>query len=252
VFGDRYILTRQRLYQFDPYEKKVHLRVVLPEGEVFATSPQEFGGHVVILGSRHLYFFDGRAFSQENGELTARIRLEVPGEVRNIGRIDLAELLDGYLVSFTFGKRSHQGEAHASQVLLRLDAQGRAQVLNRRELHADFPALFLHKSLVTSPLMSWLEQHAPVAVATVIPSASPGVPALRGIEVPAGVRSVVLLMSLLSMLISGWWLLQHPMSRRRKLVWLLAIGAMGLPGLLSLLLLHPRREHVELLHTVAA
>jgi hypothetical protein len=251
VFGERYLMTGQRLYQFDAEQRKVHLRVALEEGEVFATSPQKVGNQLVMLSNRHLYFFDGRAFERETGTMTARMKMAVPGDLGNLYRVDLAELLEGYLVSFTFGKRVYDGEGDAWQVLLRLDGAGRSEVLNRRELGGDFPVLFRHKALIVSPLLHLLKRHVLSAFAEANPLET-GVGGTERSALPPVVLVTTALLTLLSMAASAWWLQTQPMSRQRKWVWFLAIGAVGLPGLLSLVLLHPRRESVEMMRVATA
>lgn len=62
----------------------------------------------------------------------------MPGPVGNLSRMDVVELLDGYLVSYTYTWGVWGGELQQPyQQVLRVDGQGHARITARRALSID-------------------------------------------------------------------------------------------------------------------
>jgi hypothetical protein len=96
--GDKLLVDRSTVYQYDQDANLVLPRARLPDGEAI-TGYGKAGDDFVLVGERALYFFDGRALDGSDGLLTPRLRVPVPGRIGDIQRIDAMELLDGWLLS---------------------------------------------------------------------------------------------------------------------------------------------------------
>lgn len=244
VFENKYLVTRDRFYQYQPERGLLHLRASLPAGEVFASVPESAGRNVAVLSNRALYFYDAAALARDMHAVTPIRRLPLPGEPQDLGFVTLAELLDGYLVSFTLGSRVYDGGKAAQQILYRVDDNGTVQRLNQRPLGADFTTLFRYKALLLSPVLYTANRRWQEAFAADNPLASlpPRIPAAT---VPVSVLAAIGLLTLLSIGLAWRRLRQQTeLGRRGRLAWLLACFLLGLPALVTCLLLNPRPERL--------
>jgi hypothetical protein len=241
------VVTPHQLAQFDADAQAMHTRISLAPDEVFAAPPQRAGEALMVLSDRHLSFFDARAFARDAGLLSAKLQVPVPGPIAQLTRVDVAELAEGYLVSFTFGRGCHDGRSDGWQELVRVDASGQVTPLNRRALVPDFPALFRFREVWLSPALSTLERAAISAFAVPNPLGDAPRPAL-----PREVLTLVALLAALSITLAAGWAWTLPISPLRKLVWIAICGAVGVPALVSFVLLNPRPERLPLLTALPA
>jgi hypothetical protein len=244
VIDNKYLVTRDRFYQYEPERGLLHLRARLPGGEVFASAPEKAGRSVVVLSNRALYFYDAAALGRDVAFATPVHRLSLPADLSELGFVNLAELLDGYLVSFVYGRQVHDGGNAARQLLYRVDDDGASRSLHERALGADFTPLFRYKSMLLSPLMYALNRRLQLAFNTGNPLVSPP-PALVIGATPMSVWIAIGLLTLLSLGIAWQRLRQAELSTRQRLAWLLACALIGLPALLACLAMIPARERVS-------
>jgi hypothetical protein len=159
------------VYVFEPDDGKIHRRIRLPQGEVVVASPAAVGDAVAVLGSRALHFRDRRDL--DSGEVTRPPIAEVPlpGPIGDLRRLDAIELLDGYLVSFTYGRNSIDGPAASWQRIVAVDGAGRARTVAERPLRADFPLAARFRGYWVSPALQVLREAAENAGAGAVPAA---------------------------------------------------------------------------------
>ena len=99
---DGFMASAHAFYQYDGAQQRIVTRAQLAPGEVFASTPQPAGDNLAVLSDRALYFYPGREAANTQDLLQPLLRVPLPGPLGNLGRVDLIELLDGYLVSFNF------------------------------------------------------------------------------------------------------------------------------------------------------
>lgn len=237
-------------YQYDAEQRQVVPRVVLPAGEVFATPPEAAGENLAVISDRALYFYPGREAAGTLDLLQPLLRVPLPGPIGHLTSVELVELLDGYLVSFTFTNGAWAGEATPRQQVLRVAADGTVAAVARRELGADLPLAYTMRTWWLSPVLRTLCLAAQDLFAAPNP--------LDAGAIPAPPRRIVLLaaaLCLLSLLGAVWVTARQAHSRAARLGWVLACGAVGMPALASLWLLYPPRERTDelpLAHGAAA
>jgi len=231
------LISSSRVYQYDSDQKRVVPRLRLPPGERI-TGYDRVGDDLALLSDRAVYVYDGRDLAAGDGMLTPRQRLAIPGRVGDLYRADAIELLDGYLISFLFTRSAHNAEGVAPyQQTMRIDDEGRATAVMRRDLKSGFPALWRYQNWFPSPAIYETQRAARRLFAgygITDDTARPPVP--RQVMITAGV------LMLLSLLGAVWWTRQTDLSKPARLGWIAACGVIGLPALMSLRLIHPRRE----------
>lgn len=227
-------------YQFDPEQQQVFPRIRLPQGEVFAAPPEAAGENLSVLSDRALYLYPGREARATLDPLQPLLRVPVPGAAGQLASVEMIELLDGYLVSFTLTNGAWSGEAVPYQQVVRVDGDGTVQRVARRELTFDLPVAYTMRLWWLSPALRELCLASQQLFATPNP--------LKQGEVPPPPRHVAMLagtLALLSLLAALGLTRRQSHAPVARWSWVLACGVIGLPALVSLWLLFPPKEQVE-------
>ncbi|WP_242112012.1 hypothetical protein [Luteimonas aquatica] len=237
---DNLLVSREAVYQYDGDAGLILPRAQLPAGEVLA-GYGPVGDDMLLLSDRALYFYDLAGFSDDDVLLRPRQRVPLPGRVGDLARLDLMELLDGYLVSFTFARWGHNAEgADSFQSIVRVDAHGPAVQVARRAIGHDYPDLWRYQNWWVSPPL--------YAAQKAITGLFSGYVLLRDTDPPPVPRRVVLValaLMLLSMLAAIWRTAKLALSMPARVAWIVICGAFGIPALMALWLLYPPRESLE-------
>lgn len=241
-FGGDFLFAPGVAYQYDAEQQRVFPRVRLPSGEVFASPPQPAGENLAVLSNRALYFYPGREAGNTLDVLQPLLRVPLPGPVGHLGSAELVELLDGYLVSFTFTNGAWAGEMAPSQTVLRVDGDGNVRQVARRTLAFDLPLAYTMRTWWLSPALRALCVGAQQLFASPDPLKAGVIP-----RPPRDIAMLAAVLCALSLLASIWLTGRQAHGRAARWAWVLACGAVGVPALISLWLLYPMRERpVEL------
>jgi hypothetical protein len=236
-YGASYLYNARAAYQYDSGQQRMFERIRLPRGEVMASPPEPAGDNLLVLSDRAAYFYPGREAMNGLDLLQPLMRVAMPGPVGNLGRMDVVELLDGYLVSYTYTWGVWSGELqHPYQQVLRVDGKGHARDVARRALAIDLPLLYTKRNTWLSPVLRALCLGAHDLFAPEDPQSAKPEP------MPAPVLWLAAICCLLSLLGAVWLSGRQAHSTRGRWAWVLLCGVVGLPALASLWLMYPRRE----------
>ncbi len=237
AFAAAYLYNAFAVYQYDDEEARVYERIRLPQGEVLASPPEPAGDNLMVLSDRAAYFYPGREAANGLDLLQPLLRVPMPGHVGNLGRVDLIELLDGYLISYTYTWGVWSGELqHPFQQVVRVDGKGHVREVARRAIAIDLPASYTNRITWLSPVLRTLCLRARDLFAAPDP--------LRAKPEPVPAQALWLAggCCLLALLGAIWLSGRQAHSTRGRWAWVLLCGVVGLPALVSLWLLYPRRE----------
>lgn len=240
-FPGGYLFGTRTGYQYDPEQQRIFQRIELANDEVIADAPQPAGENLTLISNRAMYFYPGREAENGLDPLPPLLRLPLPGPIGQLSRVDLVELLDGYLVSFTYTDGVYSGEPSTPyQQVLRVDGQGRVETVARRDLALDLPLAYTARAWWLSPVLReiCLAAQQLFAMPNPLRERTPE-PMPRNLVLLAG--ALCLLSLLAAIRVSGRQ--AHPPAARWS--WVLACGVIGLPALISLWLLYPEREQIE-------
>jgi hypothetical protein len=237
--GNDLLITRSAVYQFDGESNRILLRGGVPAGETIV-GLDVVGDRIALLSQRALYLFDVRDLHDNARALQARVRVPAPGKVGNLSRIELMDLLDGVLVSFSYTRGRHNGTGVPHQVVLHVDQQGRVTQVADRALSSGYGPVYVCNNWYTSPLLFEVQKRATALFAGYRPEQDVAAP-----PVPATAWAIAAVLALAALLLAIWRSGQVAISRRERLAWVLAAGLLGLPALLALWLLYPRRERFD-------
>lgn len=238
--GD-YILTPQNLYQFDEDSGAVRELISLRAPEMLARTPKLVGERMYVITNQRLIAYQ-RLDETGAGPLKEAYSVALPGAFSDLDRIDIAGLLDGSLISFSFGRSMIDGAGEAAQTIMLVAASGRASIVAKRQLAHDFAPLFEHHAWLVSPVLHAV--HAlPEALLDKgdIPDAGQSGSARQlWYPRPPSVLAAAALLSALSAAAAWFWLRRSRAAPRHKAAWILACLLLGPPSLLCLMLLHAR------------
>lgn len=239
-YGTTYLYNAHAAYQYDDQQQRMFERFRLPQGEVMASPPAPAGDDLLMLSDRAGYFYPGREAMNSLDLLQPLMRVPMPGPVGNLSRMDVVELLDGYLVSYTYTWGVWSGELqHPFQQVLRVDGQGKARDVARRALAIDLPSAYTNRNTWLSPVLRALCLGAQDLFAAKDPLRAKPQP------MPAPILWLAGACCLLSLLGAVWLSGKQAHSPRGRWAWVLLCGVVGLPALASLWLLYPKRERLD-------
>jgi hypothetical protein len=240
-YGATYLFNAHAAYQYETEQQRIFERIRLPAGEVMASPPEPAGDNILVLSDRAAYFYPGREAMNGLDLLQPLMRVPMPGHVGKLGRVDAIELLDGYLVSFTYTWGVWSGELQQPfQQVLRVDGAGKVQEVARRAIDIDLPSAYTNRNTWLSPVIRAICLGARDLFAANDPlTAKPE-------HVPASVLWLAAVCCLLALLGAVWVSGRQSHSPRARWAWVLLCGVVGLPALASLWLLYPRRERLPL------
>ena len=238
--GQNVLFDRETVYQYDPDARLVLPRARLPQGERLA-GYGEAGDDVALLSDRALYFYDAREMENDDGVLVPRQRVPLPGAAGDLQRIDVMELLDGWLVSFAFVRSSYNAEgALPFQQIVRVDDSGRVRTIARRDVRRDYVDAWRYQNWFPSPLAYTVQKAAKTAFADGMAPLEKRMP-----PVPVAMQGLAGALMLVSLLGAVWRTRQTALSRPARIAWIIVCGLVGLPALMALWWLYPKRETVE-------
>jgi hypothetical protein len=210
---------------------------------------EQLGAGIAVLGPRTALLTNRRVvlLQDSGGQPAPLATVALPVPFGDVSRIEAAEVADGTLLSFVGGNRRNDGVSAASQVSYLVDAGGRVTEVGRRELAHDFPVLFEHRDWWVSPVLYAAVSLPDMLIEKgIVPDhgASRFAPLL--LPRPAPVWTAMIALALVSCLLASWWTHRAMLGPRARLAWCLACLLLGLPALLSLMVLQPRAERETL------
>jgi len=236
-YGATYLFNAHAAYQYESGQQRFFERIRLPAGEVMASPPEPAGDNILVLSDRAAYFYPGREAMNGLDLLQPLMRVPMPAPVGKLSRLDAIELLDGYLVSFTYTWGVWSGELQQPfQQVVRVDGAGKAHEVARRSIKIDLPSAYTNRNTWLSPVIRAICLGARDLFAANDPlTAKPE-------RVPNSVLWLAAVCCLLSLLAAIWVSGRQAHSTRARWAWVALCGVVGLPALASLWLLYPRRE----------
>ncbi|MCU0756491.1 MAG: hypothetical protein MUE46_15440 [Xanthomonadales bacterium] len=230
------LIGRDTVHQYDFERARVLPRIALAPGELIAGLALD-GDRLALLSDRALYLYDARPLGLGEGMLQTRQRLPLPSAVGNLTRVDVLELLDGHLVSFTFTRHRHNGHGPSFQQLLRVHTDGRVDEIAHRPLATGYGPIYTWQRWWMSPAIS-------TCLSALRPLYAPPQPAhqLAPPPRPALASALGLGGMLLSLGLGALYLRRTALTTHARLGWATACATLGLPALMTLCWLVPPRE----------
>ena len=240
-----YLMTRSALYAIDDDAHRQHELFRLADGEWFVDVPRrEFNRLLVLTNQRLLAYRIDREAASAFAPPLLDWQLPLPRNVDQLEFVDIAELMDGWLVSMLWGEGYRQiglnqfnHYAEPWQQVSYISDDGSVQIINERSVNRDYPALYSIDWWFSPPLhllAEWPDSALDKGLSwPLIPDVLPKVPVFY---------PVAAALMLLSLILGFWWLRGRHMPTSRRGLWLTSCALLGLPAFFSLMLLEPRAQ----------
>lgn len=242
TIANRWLVTQHRLYEFDAQRQSLRLRFEITGDERLTTPLEIHGTFATVLSDQALYFFDPRDLDQEAGRVEPVAAVPLAGKVKNLSRINIAELIDGYLLSFVFGDPSQRGFHDARQVVAELGVDGRYEVVAEEPLTLGQPEIVVHQGFIASPVLQTLHDLAWSAIAPERPNRVALEDLLRRSLSPR-IWAWALGVAVCSALLTSFAAQRRRLQAGQRWAWTAAAFFFGLPAFLSFLFLTSASEH---------
>lgn len=237
VAANRFPLTAGRLWEYEPRTQTLRLRFVAAPGERLAAPLALHHGVATLLSDRALYLFAPRDLERGDDLLAPTAIVPLPGDLRNLERVDVAELIDGHLVSFLLGEQSARDLYPARQVVVEVGLDGTRHLIAERPLQPmSFSVWYRHRGFVVSPVWQLLDD----AVWGLVAPARPQRVSLAQVArrpPPPAIRWAALAVALVSAALAAAFARRRSLTVRGRWAWTVACGLAGPPALISLWLL---------------
>lgn len=238
-------LTRDTLYAIDSELQRQFEQLKLPRGEWFVARPSEALGRVWVMSNNALRVHHPADPEMPPGTpLRADWLLPYPEDAARLTQIDIAQLLDGWLVSF-FYFDPHDRVYVPWQQVVHVDADGRSRVVGERHGIRD---LKIHIGVGGSALLPteawWLSPSLHVLASAADRALDTGLtrpPALEPLPRSPALWAAALALSAFSFALGALWLKGCAVTPPRKRLWLTLCALVGLPALLSIPIFEARK-----------
>ncbi|ACV25510.1 hypothetical protein [Kangiella koreensis] len=239
------LLTTNTLYGIDEQEQSLFKRFELSEGEIFTALPQRELGRLLLLTNQRLIVLrEDRRAAATIPPLLLDWEVNLPDGPQHMESVSVAELMDGWLVSFVYSDGMRQiGLSQFPDIVppwqqvIWIDTDGNTEVVAERRIEPDFPVLqrsFWWLSPTLEVLTTWPEVALDKGLTW--PMKLKLVPAASSQWIAAA------LLILLSVIAAWWWLRKSRIPVSRQWLWIASCAVIGLPALLSMFLLEPRER----------
>lgn len=235
IEGNR-LIAGGSLLLFDVDTGAIRRRIHLPAGETIVARPGKVGSALTIMSDRTLRFYDERVLDKGDASYPPLATVPMPAPVGSLMRIDLIELLDGYLISFTYARGGVDGPANTWQEIVEVDGTGRNHAVARRTLKPDFPLAVRFLPYWASPVLQIVREGAEGVGGGKVPMA-----AREPIRVPLPVWLVAATLALAAAMGTLWLAMRRRLRAAATSAWTLATLLLGLPMLLAFWLIRPSR-----------
>ncbi len=148
---DGLVMSAESIDRFDAIDRRIYRRAHLPQGESIAAPPAPAGEAIALLSDHALRLYDARVVEEGDRLHPAYATIPLPAPVGSLMRIDRMELMDGDLLSFTYGREMVSDPGIGWQQIYVRDGQGRLREVARRTLRPDFPTAARYAKYWVSP-----------------------------------------------------------------------------------------------------
>lgn len=237
--GDKYLMTKDTLYQLDFVERYMSIKLQLPAGEHFINQPQMREDFVAIVTNERLMIFDPRVLSDDYELAEPDYSIEHPASIDNFRLMDTYRLVDGFLVLY---RSSHMfGFDKPGTIVVHAKLGGETELIHVRPFDIyRHPGWIRHYFEMVSPAMSTFHD------AFFTFNGPGGAPDTQFENIisgsyPANIYWIGGLLMVLSSIIAFFMCRWHGLNTTLTITWVTLCAVLSLPALISFFLMNPLR-----------
>jgi hypothetical protein len=226
------LVSRHNVYQYNEKSQSIALRFTVSSNEFLLSGIRLHENFASVVSNKALYLFESFEIDQDYNLLKPFAVIAIPGEWKSLARISMAELVDGYIVEYIYGRNAVNTTYETSQLVFKATLMGEVNEVSSQKLRFDYPDWMTHAGYWISPLYSYAYE---IFGYFCNPHDALYMDVSRTINYRPPNRVILLLLatSLLSMGFTIFFARRAGMTTRAMCCWTLCNGVAGLPGFIS-------------------
>lgn len=247
IHRGRYIVTLDAVRRINFGDELVEPVFSLPPGENLTGGVTVSEDLAAVTSDQRLYLFDLTDFTRENVNLVPQFVVDHPDGLRPIGQIFSVKLVDGYLLTY-IREPSYIEHDIATRTYVVRFGEAPESVGDHHFTNPKHPLPVHFNQFINSPAIAYLNS---ALFSFITPGQKSPAAGLAQRPVPASIWLIAIGLSVLSasaVLVLSW---RIELPRSQQTLWTLMTLVVGLPGLLSFLILADWREPLRGLPSAA-
>jgi len=239
LLQDKFILTENTIFQVDFDEKTLSLKSKMQGNERFIGLPQFNKNHVILVSTEQTYLYELEAFFEEFELAVPSYKLPHPVNLDQISLIETYRMVDGFIFSY-MGYNYHGFDRPGAEIFYAQLGSQMEKIHHTEFKQHSFPDVIRHLSYIASPLYYPLYRsffHMGESTAKIESS----IDEIYSRKMPMTIKVCVIILQLLTTIIVFLLASRIHLDTTKKLVWTILAMLVGLPALLSFLLLNKVR-----------
>ncbi|WP_154224142.1 hypothetical protein [Marinicella rhabdoformis] len=230
------IVVKHQLYQYQSQQQKLQLLFTANENEYLLNGLQHHGSVLSVITNQHLYLFDSINYHNDELPLVPQIVMPLPGDYNNLWDAQITEVGNKFILAFTYGKSFRRNIYGAEQLSYEFTLGGEVKPINRRQLKQNPSYLLKDLEYMLSPAWKLGLDYFPPH-----PSRDRYLVERRQITgLSQSTYMKLLFWGIFYALITFLLAQNRSIPRSRKWSWTVLNIVLGLPGVISFLLLNPK------------
>lgn len=231
------LVVKNRVFEYQSSQQNLQLLFTAGEEEYLLNGLQSHGAVQSVITNQHVYFFNSIDYQTDALPLQAQIVMPLPDDYNNLWDAQITEVGDKFILAFTYGKSFRRDVYDAKQLSYEFTLGGEIKPLNQRSLTHKPAYLVADLEYMLSPAWKLALDYFPAH-----PSRDRYLAERRQVsQLPQNTYMKILLMAALYTLTTFFLTRKRTLPPSRKWAWTAFNGVLGLPGLISFLLLNPKK-----------
>ena len=148
---ENFLVGPHDVFQYDFKSQTLLRRFSVGEDELILSGLQRHKGFATIVSTKQLYLFDGYEVEKDLLPLTAFAWVAIPNQWKSLERISIAELVDGYVIEFIYGRNAINRPYRTSQSVFIATIAGDVKEISSQDIPFDYSELISHSGYWLSP-----------------------------------------------------------------------------------------------------
>jgi hypothetical protein len=243
MLENRFIATKQQIFEVDFDANELYLKVTLDEHEQLIGAPSFKSQYIALVTTTHIYLYDSLTFYSQYGEQTPAYSLVHPSPLNQMDSVTSYVMVDGFLLVYQ-GLEYHGFDAPGAEIIY---AQRDGNISSLYKYHAkahQYPAVVRHINYVVSPLLHIVDASINHALRAYPQQKQPLYLIISG-AMPTSIYVIAIFIQALCLCIIVYVIGRFKVTSGISLLWRIVVGAIGLPALLSFFLIYKMKDQYK-------
>jgi len=249
MVGDKFLMTRNRMFQLDFTERHMDIKHQLPEGEWYVAKPQIRDNYVALLTNKRTLLFAPRMLQEDYIAIEPDYSISHPAPLGRFEYVDTYRLMDGYLLLYR-GRHLFGFNKPGTSVIHANLGGTTDTVFERHYSRQRHPSWIMYHFEMMSPAMVIVDHLYRSELVSgradnIRPDADLRFKALVRGQHPPLIYWVAGILMAASAIMAAVMSRKHRLGRAQTMTWVMLCAIFGLPALISFFLMNPWRIETQ-------